>query len=56
MFKLKSITIDKNIMSGEPIFRGTRVPIKILFEYLGGGDSRYDFLEQYDSVSKEMAL
>ena len=43
-----------NILGGEPGFRGTRVPFKILTEYLEGGDTLDQFLEQYRSVSREI--
>ena len=38
------------------MFRGTRVPFKILMEYLEGGDTLDEFLEQYPSVSRELAI
>ncbi len=47
------ITISPEIQSGAPVFRGTRVPVKILFDYLKGGDSLEDFLEDFPSVTKE---
>ena len=47
---------DPEILGGEPIFRGTRVPFKILIEYLEGGDTLDQFLEQYPSVSRELAI
>jgi uncharacterized protein (DUF433 family) len=47
---------DKNILGGEPIFRGTRVPFKILIEYLECGDTLDQFLEQYPSVSRDLAI
>ena len=47
---------DPNILGGEPVFRGTRVPFKILMEYLEGGDTLDEFLEQYPSVSRELAI
>ena len=47
---------DPNILGGEPVFRGTRVPFKILIEYLEGGDTLDQFLEQYPSVSRELAI
>jgi uncharacterized protein (DUF433 family) len=52
----KSIVRDPEIMGGEPVFRGTRVPFKVLTDYLEGGDSLDDFLEQYPSVSRELAI
>ena len=50
------IVRDVNILGGEPIFRGTRVPFKILIEYLEGGDTLDQFLEEYPSVSRELAI
>lgn len=50
------ITRDPNILGGEPVFRGTRVPFKVLIEYLEGGDTLDHFLEQYPSVSREVAI
>ena len=51
-----AIVKDSDILGGEPIFRGTRVPFKILIEYLEGGDTLDQFLEQYPSVSRELAI
>jgi uncharacterized protein (DUF433 family) len=50
------IVKDTDILGGEPVFRGTRVPFKILIEYLEGGDTLDQFLEQYPSVSRELAV
>ena len=47
---------DPEILGGEPVFRGTRVPFKILIDYLEGGDTLDQFLEQYPSVSRELAI
>ena len=47
---------NENILGGEPVFRGTRVPFKILIDYLEGGDTLDQFLEQYPSVSRELAI
>jgi len=52
----RAITKDANILGGEPVFRGTRVPFKILIDYLEGGDTLDQFLEQYPSVSRELAI
>lgn len=46
---------DPNILGGEPVFRGTRVPFKALIDYLEGRDSLDQFLEEYRSVSREPA-
>ena len=47
---------DPEILGGEPVFRGTRVPFKILMEYLEAGDTLDQFLDQYPSVSRELAI
>jgi uncharacterized protein (DUF433 family) len=51
-----AIINDPNILGGEPVFRGTRVPFKILIEYLEGGETVDQFLQQYPSVSRELAV
>ena len=52
----KIIIKEPNIMGSEPVFRGTRVPFRILTDYLEGGDSLDDFLEQYPSVTRQDAI
>ncbi len=47
------ITVDKEILGGTPVFKGTRVPIKNLFDYLKAGDSLDDFLSDFDYIRKE---
>ncbi|HRJ99524.1 MAG TPA: DUF433 domain-containing protein [Ignavibacteria bacterium] len=54
--KNKYINIDPEILSGTPVFKGTRVPIYILFDYIEGGEPLNAFLENYPSISKEHAL
>ena len=49
------ITIDPEILGGTPVFRGTRVPIKTLFQYLENNYSLEEFLECFPSVSRELA-
>lgn len=51
-----AIKKDHNILGGEPVFRGTRVPFKVLTDYLEGGDTLDQFLEQYPSVTRELAI
>ncbi len=51
-----AIIKDQNILGGEPVFRGTRVPFKVLADYLEGGETLDSFLEQYPSVSRELAI
>ena len=43
-------------MHGVPVFRGTRVPVQTLFDYLEGGDTLEDFLEGFPTVSRTLAL
>lgn len=50
------IEINKDKVSGTPVFAGTRVPIQNLFDYLEGGDSLEDFLEGFPPVTKEQAI
>ena len=47
---------DPDISGGTPVFRGTRVPVQSLFDYLEGGETLDQFLEQFPSVTKEQAL
>lgn len=49
----KIINVDKEILGGTPVFMGTRVPIKNLFDYLEEGESVTAFLEDFPSVSNE---
>lgn len=50
------IEINPDKMSGSPVFAGTRVPIKNLFDYLEGGDSLEDFLEGFPPVTRQQAV
>ena len=50
------ISIDPEVMSGAPVFAGTRVPIQTLFDYLEGGDDLEMFLSDYPSVTKTAAI
>ena len=47
---------DPEILGGTPVFVGTRVPVKILFDYLEAGDSLEVFLDEFPSVSREQAV
>ena len=50
--------IDKNadILGGTPVFSGTRVPVRILIEYLEAGDRLEDFLDNFPTVSRSRAV
>jgi uncharacterized protein (DUF433 family) len=47
---------DPEIHSGEPVFRGTRVPFQTLLDYLEGGETLDEFLEQYPGVTRAQAI
>ena len=50
------MTVDKDIVSGTPVFRNTRVPVDALMNNLKDGMSLDEFLENFPSVSREQAL
>ena len=50
------VSIDPEVMSGSPVFAGTRVLIQSLFDYIEGGETLTEFLDDFPSVSKEAAL
>jgi uncharacterized protein (DUF433 family) len=47
---------DPEILGGTPVFAGTRVPVKTLFDYLEAGDSLEVFLDEFPSVRREQAI
>ena len=50
------IVSDPEIMNGTPCFRGTRVPFYNLIDYLEGGHALGEFLRQFPTVTREMAI
>jgi len=50
------IVRDPEILGGIPCFRGTRVPFQNLLDYLEAGDTLDQFLEQFPTVSRQMAI
>jgi uncharacterized protein (DUF433 family) len=50
------ITSSPDVMSGAPVFAGTRVPVQTLLDYLKGGDSIDDFLEGFPTVTREQVI
>ena len=50
------VKVDPEIMSGAPCFAGTRVPIQNLMDYLEGGDSIDEFLEDFPTVSRQQVI
>ncbi len=51
-----AVTRDPEVMHGTPVFRGTRVPVKTLFDYLEHGESLDDFLAGFPTVSRQLAI
>ena len=49
------ITIDPEVLGGSPVFKGTRVPVKSLFDYLEDNYALDEFLECFPTVTREMA-
>ena len=47
---------DPDILGGTPVFVGTRVPLRALFDYLAGGHPLAEFLDDFPSVSREQAV
>ena len=54
--KSPRVVSDPEILGGTPVFIGTRVPVRIIFEHLEAGDSLEVFLEDIPSVSRELAI
>lgn len=54
--KSKLIVSDPEIMSGTPCFAGTRVPVKTIFDYLEGGETLAEFLDDFPTVTREIAI
>ena len=52
----KVIVADPDIMGGTPVFRGTRVPVQTLLDYLEAGESIDDFLAGFPSVSRDQVI
>ena len=49
------ITVNSNILGGTPVFKGTRVPVRALFEYFERGYTLEEFIECFPSVTKDLA-
>lgn len=50
------IVIDPEVLGGQPVFKGTRVPVETLFDHLEAGVSLEDFLADFPTVTKEQAI
>jgi uncharacterized protein (DUF433 family) len=53
---LNVITKDPEILGGTPVFRGTRVPFQNLLDYLEGGETLDEFLDDFPTVTREAAV
>lgn len=47
---------DPEVVSGTPVFVGTRVPVQALLDYIEGGETIAEFLDDFPSVSREQAI
>jgi uncharacterized protein (DUF433 family) len=52
----QAIVRDPEILGGTAVFRGTRVPVQAMFDYLEGGETLEEFLAGFPTVSRELAL
>lgn len=50
------VHIDPEIMGGTPVFKGTRVPIETLFDYIEGGEPLNEFLEDFPTVTQDQVI
>lgn len=50
------ITVDEDILGGQPVFKGTRVPVESLFDHLEAGVALDEFLDDFPTVFKEQAI
>ncbi|HEX9459333.1 MAG TPA: DUF433 domain-containing protein [Thermoanaerobaculia bacterium] len=56
MDKTNIVHSDPEILGGEPVFVGTRVPVQTLLVYLEGGETLEEFLDNFPTVTKEQAI
>jgi uncharacterized protein (DUF433 family) len=56
MHSIDIIVKDQEILGGTPVFRGTRVPFQALLDYLEGGQTIDEFLDDFPNVSKDAAI
>jgi uncharacterized protein (DUF433 family) len=52
----KVVVRDADVLGGEPVFKGTRVPAKSLFDHLEAGDAIEDFLDGFPSVKRDQVI
>ena len=56
MLTKEIVVKDPEILGGTPVFRGTRVPVQALFDYIEGGETLEQFLIGFPTVSRELAI
>ena len=56
MIQRQVITSDREVLGGMPVFAGTRVPVKTLFDYLERDHPLDEFLDDFPTVKREQAL
>jgi uncharacterized protein (DUF433 family) len=56
MKKSSVVRSDPDILSGTPVFVGTRVPVQALIDYIEGGHSLNQFLDDFPTVTRELAI
>ena len=54
--EMQAISRNPSILGGTPVFAGTRVPVRILFEHLEAGDALAKFLDDFPSVTEQQAV
>jgi uncharacterized protein (DUF433 family) len=54
--KINAIQSSKDILGGTPVFRGTRVPVQSLIDYIESGDTVNDFLHDFPSVTRKQVI
>ena len=54
--KKKFVSVDPEVMGGTPCFTGTRVPVQTLLDYVEGGDSIDEFLEDFPTVTRQQVI
>ena len=54
--KSSIVSCDPDVMSGAPVFAGTRVPVQTLLDYIEAGDSINEFLEGFPSVTRSQVI
>ena len=54
--KTQVISVSPDVMGGTPVFKGTRVPIQTLIDYLEGGENIDDFLKGFPTVTRDQVI